>query len=235
MTQSDSNLSREERRKRQRAFWRARYAEDPAFFGDRESDFAAWCVPILREQANIKDVVDLGCGYGRDTRFLTAQGFRVRGVDIAGARNPSAPRSGGEGPPCEFIEADALEFLRQRSPQSVDAVYSNMLFNMDYTEEEHRELMAAIHRVLRGGGLHLYSARSTSDSWYGRGKKLGPDTFDPAPHGTSMHYFSEEYANRLAEGLFTPVQRVEVSEGEGEFPIRLLYVVDRRGRVARRS
>lgn len=43
-----------------------------------------------------------------------------------------------------------------------------------------------------------------------------------------MHYFSQEYANRLAEGPFTPLERVERTEGVGEFPIRFLYVVDRR-------
>ena len=228
MNRVEPNLSREERRKRQKEFWRARYEEDPAFFGERESDFAAWCAPLLRAERNIRDIVELGCGYARDARFLAAQGFRVSGVDLTGVRDPSSTTSGRDGPPCKFVEADALEFLQRSPPRSVDAVYSNMLFNMDYTEEEHRELFAAIHRVLRDRGLHLYSARSTSDPWYGRGAKVDADTFDPAPHGVTMHYFSAEYADRLAEGLFAPVQRVERSEGEGDFPIRLLYVVDRR-------
>jgi SAM-dependent methyltransferase len=217
-----------DRKKGQREFWRSRYAEDPSFFGKEESAFARWCAPILRAEKGIREVIELGSGYGRDARYLSAQGFRVRGVDLATPQYSGTP----EPPPyeraSELLEGDAFEFLRQLSPQGADAVYSNMFFNMDFTEVEHRELMEAIHRVLRKGGLHLYSARSTSDPWYGRGKRVGPDTFDPAPHGVTMHYFSVEYANRLSEGWFDPVQRVERGEGEGEFPIRLLFVVDRR-------
>jgi SAM-dependent methyltransferase len=217
-----------DRKEGQREFWRSRYAEDPSFFGEEESAFARWCAPKLQAEEGIREVIELGSGYGRDARYLSAQGFHVRGVDLAtprpsGTRELSQPER-----PSELLEGDAFEFLRQLAPQGADAVYSNIFFNMDFTEEEHQELMEAIYRVLRKGGLHLYSARSTSDPWYGRGKRVGPDTFDPAPHGVTMHYFSAEYASRLSEGRFDPVEQVERSEGEGEFPIRLLYVVDRR-------
>ena len=170
-------------------------------------------------------MVELGCGYGRDARFLSSHGFRVRGVDFAGVR--ARPRTRPRGP-CEFVNSDALGFLRSLRPACVDAVYSNMFFNMDFTESEHRDLLRAVRRALRAGGLHLYSARSTSDPWFGRGVRVGPDTFDPAPHGITMHYFSREYVDRLAADGFEPVVRVERAEGEDTFPIRLWYVVDRK-------
>jgi spermidine synthase len=217
-----------ERKERQREFWRGKYAEDPNFFGEEESAFARWCAPILHAEKGIREVIELGGGYGRDARYLSAQGFHVRGVDLAAPQPSGTPEPPQQERRSELLAGDAFEFLRQLPPQSVDAVYSNMFFNMDFTEGEHRELMETIHQVLRRGGLHLYSARSTSDPWYGRGKRVGRDSFDPAPHGVTMHYFSVEYANQLCEGWFGPVERVECSEGEGEFPIRLLYVVDRR-------
>lgn len=212
------------RQEGQRAFWTARYGEDPSFFGDRESEFVRWCLPRLRSEPGTREILELGCGYGRDTKFLASQGFHVRGVDLVGP--PTVP--GDSSDSLEFVEADSFEYLRSLPAKAVDAVYSNMFFNMDFTEAEHRELMVRIHRVLRPQGRHFYSARSTSDPWYGRGKKVGPDTFDPAPHGITMHYFSAGYADRLAKGLFEPVVRQDESEGEGEFPIRLLYVEDRK-------
>jgi SAM-dependent methyltransferase len=182
---------------------------------------------LLRDEG-VRNLVELGCGYGRDSSYLAAQGFRVRGVDLTADRAGSVGDARDPRSSVEFVEGDALGFLAALPAQSVDAVFSNMFFNMDFTETEHRELMRAVHRVLRPGGLHLYSARSTSDPWYGRGQPVGPDTFDPAPHGVTMHYFSEAYADRLAKGLFVPVRRLERTEGKGDFPIRLLYVVDRR-------
>ena len=214
-----------ERRALQRAFWRSRYLEDPAFFGAGASDFARWCVPWLAQEGRTHEVLELGCGYGRDTRFLAEHGYHVRGVDLTGAAHPAASRAGYG---TEIEELDALDCLRRQTAGSLDAVYSNMFFNMDFTEEEHRELFRAVHEALRPDGLHLYSARSTSDPWYGRGRPLGPDRFDPAPQGISMHFFSRAYADRLADALFRPVERLERNEGEGDFPITLLYVVDRR-------
>ena len=214
-----------ERRARQRDFWRQRYTEDPAFFGRSPSDFARWCLPLLRAEASTREVIELGCGYGRDTRYFAQEGFLVRGVDLAGIPVPDAE---GATPSVEVIEAECLDFLERQGSGSADAVYSNMFFNMDFTEEEHRVLFRAVHRVLRPAGLHLYSARSTSDPWYGRGRPIGPDTFDPAPHGVPMHYFSEDYADRLATEGFVAVRRLLHPEGEPGFPITLLYVVDRR-------
>lgn len=227
LTRRTSPASVRERRERQRRFWRAKYLEDPAFFGSRESEFARWCRPLLERTPNVHEVVELGCGYGRDTRYLASCGLHVRGVDLVG---PLASSRTSIGPPCEYVESDCLEFLRGLSTQSLDAVYSNMFFNMDFTEPEHRRLMQAVHAALRPGGLHLYSVRSTSDPWFGRGKKVGRDTFDPAPHGVTMHYFSEAYARRLTAGRFVPVQHVERREGEDEFPIVLWYFADRRDR-----
>lgn len=214
----------EGRQDRQRAFWQAKYSEDPTFFGESESPFARWCLPRLRHESGARELVELGCGYGRDARFFARHGFRVRGVDFAGvSRGPGRSSDA----PCEFVESDCRGFLRAQPRGSVDVVYSNMFFNMDFTEAEHRDLLAGIRRLLRPDGLHLYSARSTSDPWYGRGRPVGPDTFDPAPHGITMHYFSREYIDRLSADGFAPEARVEQSEGEEDFPIRLWYVVDR--------
>jgi SAM-dependent methyltransferase len=216
-----------ERAERQRSFWRGKYAEDPTFFGDRESDFARWSLPLLRAEGDVRGIVELGCGYGRDARYLAAHGFRVRAVDLT-AEAARADLRSRDFPGVEFVETDALGYLSEQEPGSVDAVYSNMFFNMEFTEADHRRLMTAVRRALRPRGLHLYSARSTSDPWYGRGTPVGPDTFDPAPFGVPMHYISREYADRLARGLFDPVRREERAEGEPDFPMRLLYVADRR-------
>lgn len=225
MVPRGTSLSRRARQERQRSFWEGKYSDDPAFFGEEESEFARWCLPRLRGEMGLREIVELGCGYGRDTRFLRAEGFRVRGVDFAGV-----PRSEGVPPeaPLEFVEAECLAFLEREAPASVDAAYSNMFFNMDFTEAEHRRLFSAVRRILRPGGLHLYSVRATSDPWYGRGRRVGPDRFDPSPHGVTMHYFSKEYIDRLGGQGFEPVARTERLEGASDFPIRLWYVVDRK-------
>ncbi len=209
-------------------FWRERYLEDPAFFGSTESAFARWCLPLLREEEGVRSILELGCGYGRDSRFFAANGYRAVGVDLARAGKPEIPRSSRAHSSLRFIESDAEDFLSRPRRSGFDAVYSNMFFNMDFTAVEHRRLMRSIRSALRPGGLHLYSARAISDPWYGRGRRVGSDTFELSPNGVTIHFFSEEYADRLARGLFRKIRSAERWEGVGDFPIRLLYRVDRR-------
>ena len=217
--------ARIERRDRQREFWQRRYNEDPAFFGPEESEFARWCLPILMSEAGLREIVELGCGYGRDARYLSARGFHVRAVDLVRRTGPSPDVARAE---IDTIESDCLEFLSNLAGGSVDAVYSNMFLNMDFTEREHRDLVRAVHRALAPRGLHLFSVRSTSDPWYGRGRRVRPDTYDPAPRGVTMHFFSEAYADRLSKGRFEPVRREERCVGGAVFPIRLWYFAVRR-------
>ena len=216
------------RRERQRAYWAQTYAEDPTFFGAHESEFARWCVPWLRAEPTLHEIVELGCGYGRDARFFSAEGYRVLGIDLV-EPEPSGGSPTDRNPPAhETMFGDALECLQRLADRGTDVVYSNMFLNMDFTEKEHRELMGAVHRVLRPEGLHCFSVRAVSDPWYGRGRRLGPDRYEPAPGGIPLHFFSTSYLERLIEGQFTSLHRIERTEGEGDFPIRLIYEVDRR-------
>ena len=216
------------RRDAQRRFWRERYREDPSFFGEGESPFSRWCMTFLRAEPAAREVIELGGGYGRDARFFAEQGFRVRGVELAltEAVRGRSSRNDGAGS-YELFGGDAFEFLRRATAGSADVVYSNMFYNMDFREREHVTLFELVGKVLRPGGLHLYSARSSTDPWYGRGEAVAPDTYRPDPGGIALHFFSAAYAERLGARAFSAVERIEVSEGSGDFPVRLLYVADR--------
>ena len=168
-------------------------------------------------------MTELGVGCGRDARFFASRRFRVRGTELS-LQGCRCARSKG----LDVEEGDALHYLRAQPAATVDVVYSNLFFNMEFTRQEHQALFAEVARVLRPGGLHLFSVRSVSDPWYGRGKPRGPDTFDPAPHGVPMHFFSPAYARGLLQRRFRLLALEELAEGEGEFPIRVLYVVARR-------
>ena len=118
---------------------------DPAFFGGGRSAFARWARDVLR-RAGIRRgfCIELGAGYGRDLPYLQRCGFVVRGVDVSdrgvalarGRRRSPAPRA------FEIVRSDAVPFLARTPGQSVDVVYSNMFYNMDFTDVERRENQA---------------------------------------------------------------------------------------------
>lgn len=220
------------RRARQRRFWSIRYTEDPHFFGRGPSPFARWTLPWLRRH-QVRRLLELGAGYGRDLRFFLERGYDAHGVDnvrrgvVLGRQELSRlsrPPEAGRRLLCRSAEAG----LRSRPTCSLDAVYSNLVLNMDFTEGEHRRLLRAVHRCLRPHGLLVYSVRSVGDPWYGRGLRRGKDRFDLAPHGTTMHFFSQAYVRSLARGRFEVLRIEERSEGGPSFPTRVLYVVERK-------
>ncbi|MHB1435470.1 MAG: class I SAM-dependent methyltransferase [Thermoplasmata archaeon] len=218
-------------RRSQRSYWNRRYTDDPELFGSGPSAFCRWAVARLR-RAGVRRgcLVELGVGYGRDLSLWHRSGFAVRGVDLAerGIGLARASPSARARLPFEVVRGDAREFLATLSERSVDVVYSNLFYNMHFDREEHRALWAAVARVLRPGGWHLYSVRSTDDPWYGRGRRRGPATFDLRPHGSTMHFFSRKYVRDLACPWFQPVACEDHREGGAEFPIRLLYVAEAR-------
>ncbi len=222
------------RRQRDQArFWEEKYRRDPAFFGRGPSPFAKWSLAFLRTHGPAPTIVEIGCGYGRDVAFFAQRGFRVlavdatqRGVSLARAALADSRPNAGR---VSIQRCSALTFLRRLPPRSADAVFSNLVWNMDFTTPEHRAHFRAVRRVLRPGGTHLYSVRATSDPWYRRGRQVGPRRYDLAPNGTVMHFFSPRYARTLARATgFTPVELVERPEGGRAFPVRVLYVADRR-------
>lgn len=213
----------EDRASRQEAFWDSRYSEDPNFFGSCESDFSHWALPLLQE-IGARRVLELGSGYGRDSVFLCDKGMSVTSVEVSGvglreARRLLAGRTG-----IELHKENATSFLSSSVEGSFDAVYSNLFLNMHFTMDEHRAIFRETARVLRPGGLHLFSVRSVSDPWYGRGIRVAADTFDHNPAGTTMVYFSGGRLSEITPKQLLPLKMEEVEEGQTEFPIRVLYV-----------
>ncbi len=213
------------RMQRQREYWSGRYREDPDLFGSDESEFAHWALDIIGVEPVGRKLLELGAGNGRDMRFFHSAGFQVEGVDCAGDE-PARARAGAitSNIQCK----DVFDFLHDHEGESADVIYSNLFYNMDFTEADHHALFAEAGRILKPGGFHLYSVRTVKDNWYGRGKKVRRDTYDSTPDGTVMHFFSEAYANRLRRGSFTLITMEERLKGKGDFPIDVYYVAERK-------
>jgi hypothetical protein len=74
-------------------------------------------------------------------------------------------------------------------------------------------------RVLRPGGLQVYTARTTADPDYGRGPAHGDDRFEA--NGFIVHFFDRRLVERLAAGF----ELLEVRDHEeGDLPRRLFTV-----------
>jgi SAM-dependent methyltransferase len=105
---------------------------------------------------------------------------------------------------------------------STDASYSHMLFCMALTTVELERLADELRRVLRPGGLVVYTARTTADAHYGTGTPRGDDMYEHG--GFIVHFFDRALIDHLAVGF----ELIDVTDiTEGELPRRLARVTMR--------
>ena len=207
----------------QREHWADAFAAQAAMYGTGPSEAGRAAIEAFLDEGCTR-VVELGAGQGRDTLALLRAGFEVEALDYASEALAKMASSAGPelGPRLHTIVHD----VRQPLPlpgASVDACYSHMLFTMALTTRELEALAAEVHRVLRPGGLCVYTVRHTEDPQYGMGVARGDGLFENG--GFIVHFFDHDLVKRLARG-FT-LLGVEAFE-EGGLPRRLWRVTMRR-------
>jgi SAM-dependent methyltransferase len=209
---------------RQRSHWTTTYTEHPQMFGGTASAPAEAALDLFRAEA-VRDLLELGAGHGRDTLYFGAAGLRVQALDYAQTGIDALHNQ---------IAAAGLESsvtvlrhdVRQPLPFSdshFDACYSHMLFNMALTTLELERLSKEVWRVLRPGGWHVYTVRSTADPHYRKGTAHGDEMYETG--GFIVHFFSRSLVEQLASGY----ELVDVTEfEESRLPRRLFRVTMRR-------
>jgi cyclopropane fatty-acyl-phospholipid synthase-like methyltransferase len=182
--------------------WQAAYAGVPRLHGTEPSAAVRWTARLF-EAAGIDDVLELGAGHGRDTLYLARQGFSVHATDFSeSALNQLRLAARREG--LDDRVTAALHDVRDPLPPAdatVGAVYAHLLLNMALSSNELRSLVNEIQRVLRPGGLFVYTVWSTDDHGHSRCgdcDDLGDGLYAP-PDGFAVRFFDRALVDELAE------------------------------------
>ncbi len=214
-------------------FWDRTYREEPDFFGSGASSLARSSLGRLAREYPGGTIVELGCGSGRDLCYFAQHGFEVSGCDLSSVaareanRRISALRE--EVPPrARVVSQDALEFLSRQPEGRTDAVFSNMFFNQETNGERLLRLFRSVAHVLPEGGLHLFTVRSITDPWYGKGTPRGVDVFEPGGGSPPLRFFDEPSLRTLTAGEFSVDSLREHPDGGPDFPVVLWSAVTRR-------
>ncbi|GEJ58406.1 class I SAM-dependent methyltransferase [Anaeromyxobacter diazotrophicus] len=204
----------------QRQHWERTFAARAGMFGSDASAPARAAALAFRE-AGLRTVLELGGGQGRDSVFLAASGFEVHALDYAQAGVAAIQRAAEAAGVARRLTA-AQHDVREPLPAAdgaFDACYAHMLFCMALTTRELLALSREVLRVLRPGGLCVYTVRNTSDPDFGRGVHRGEALYEN--QGFIVHFFDRAKVERLAAGY--ELLGVEEFE-EGALPRRLFRV-----------
>ena len=98
-----------------------------------------------------------------------------------------------------------------------------MLYCMALTTSDLESLNKEIHRILKPGGINIYTVRHTNDGDYNKGIHRGEDMYEN--DGFIVHFFSKKKIKDLLDGF--EVLNIEKFE-EGKFPRKLFLVKNRK-------
>ena len=204
--------------------WETNFSNKPEMFGLEPSYPAKKALDIFREN-KLSNVIELGAGLGRDSIYLgknsinlTALDYSENGLKILDQKIKNENLSSSIST-LKFDIRDNLPFENN----SIDACYSHMLYCMAFTFDELIKLNNEIKRVLKPGGVNIYTARNTDDGDYKKGIHRGEDLYEI--DGFIIHFFSEKTIKNLMN-VYENLS-IEYFE-EGSFPRKLFFVCNKK-------
>jgi len=181
----------------QQEHWNSIWQEKPPV-GDL-NQFAKNALDLIKER-NLKTILDLGCGDGRDTLFFANNGMRVTACDFSEKALSKLKKQIYEKstPNVECKVLDISKDLKSFSDNSFDAVYAHLTLHY-FKNKETTQIFKELNRILKKEGLLFAKVKATDDALYGRGKEIEKDMF--IHEGHIRHFFSKEYLQEKLKGF----------------------------------
>ena len=205
---------------KQAQHWENTFINRPETFGVSPSAAAIKAVDTFNKK-DITNILELGAGQGRDTLFFAQKGFHIHVLDYSqtGLDNiiKKAKTLG-----VDKLITGKIHDVRDPFPftdEKFGGCFSHMLYCMALTTKELKFLSDEIHRVLKNGGVNIYTVRHTGDGDYKNGIHRGEDLYESS--GFIVHFFSKEKVKQLSNGF--DIVNIENFE-EGKFPRKLFRV-----------
>ena len=179
------------------AYWNQYYKNRVC--SEEPSPFARYVATLVEPG---RDMVELGCGNGRDAVFFAAQGLHITALDMSReaisqlqSRNlPNAQFRCGD-----FVNSDVHQ------PASYDYAYSRFTVH-SINQNQEQVLLGNVFRGLRPGGKLFIEVRGINDPLFGKGKQVERNAFfydnhyrrfivlDELVESLERHGFRVEYA-----------------------------------------
>jgi len=196
--------------------WDNVYGKDASFFGDEPSKFALSCYNLMKKN-DLKKMLEIGCGQGRDCLFFTSKGMEVAALDYSKVAIDSLLEHAKQ----KDLSVDAHVYDAKKplpfDSGSFDAVYSHMFLSMRFSFDELKFILSEVKRVLKDNGFHFFSVRNQNDKFYAKGTKVDDDIYDI--NGFQIRFFTKEEIENISEGF----KIIEIKE-DYEEPVTLYLV-----------
>ena len=140
-----------------------------------------------------------------EIRSFFKNGYQIKGIDISSVAIDIVKESfSGK---IEFIVGDLMEM--PFAPGSFDVVFGNFILHL-FSFALRQKMLKECHRVLKQGGLAVFSVASVDDPDYGTGQEVEKDCFVNS-RGVAKFYYSKESVNKEFT-LFEVMEIMDIEE-----------------------
>jgi SAM-dependent methyltransferase len=163
----------------QQTHWEKTFTEKVDLFGTEPSYPALKAAALFKIEGAVR-ILELGGGQGSDTLFVAREGFQVSVLDYSAEgidTITNKAQSLGLSQSIAALQHDIRQPL-SFADGSFGGCFSHMLYCMALTTSELEFLSQEVHRVLKPGGLNLYTVRHTGDAHYRTGIHRGEDRWE---------------------------------------------------------
>ena len=205
-------------------YWEANFSEKPLMFGLKPSVAALTALKKFEEE-NIKEIIELGAGLGRDTVFFAKNKIKVQALDYSSTAIKIIKKKVKDNNFSKLVSTKHFD-VRDKLPykdNSIKGIFSHMLYCMALTNSEVEKLNNEIFRVLKPGGINIYTVRNTHDGDYMKGIHRGEEMYEN--DGFIINFFSEKKVNSLLNG-FKNLSTTNFEEGS--FPRKLFLIQNKK-------
>ena len=193
-------------------------------FGLEPSYSAKKSLEIFKKY-NIKNILELGSGLGRDTIYFAKNNIKVHAIDYSLSATNIIKKRSKENNLDALIKVENYDIRKRLNclNENFQACYSHMLFCMALTNQDLKDLNKEILRVLKKDGFNIYTVRNHTDGDFKKGTHRGEDMYEM--NGFIVHYFSEYKIKNLLDGFINiSIENFD----EGSFPRKLSLVINKK-------
>lgn len=148
--------------------------------------FAKSAADLLHTRPNVS-ILDIGCGDGRDAHFFAEQGLIVTAIDFSSEAIERVKKLNSA------IDARVMETQRMNFPDaSFDAIYAHLSLHY-FDDVTTTAVFRNVYRMLKPGGFFFVKCKSTKDTYYGEGERVGEHMY---VRSYLRHFFTPEYMRK---------------------------------------
>jgi SAM-dependent methyltransferase len=207
-----------------------RYKRFGFVWGDEPGPTAKMAAQLFEEKG-CKNILVVGCGYGRECVYFYEKGFKVTGIDLSEEGIKLAKHWSQEKKLNIDFYVDSV--LDMKHPNDgYDAVFSHKVFHQ-FRYKDRKKMIEECHQVLKDNGILFLSDLSVHDAEFGIGVEIERNMFE-RPHRPyrPIYFLSKDHLDEF--DVFDieevkPFSYLESHPGEStEHEHHLLIIVGRK-------